>query len=353
MNDRVTRELTPNMEVMNASSPLRSRLICALENAEVLEEDGRAVLHVAEKGAGKLRFLLDTDADLYSLLCCTDQDILRRTFEVHLTSEELGTMPRALIGPTVLLPQGTAELPAQDGAVFGLKVNDHNDTVPPGLDEVHMHLQSGEDLLEDWPVYDAPLVVTVDLDAPGVLDILSPFAHGMGSGRYPVRELRLRVDPRVYLTRGQRPPFLSEILEAVAVAVGCDPISLMRELALRGRLMPRGMRRHLVPDPAFVTWTFRSHRLRGLVPVTDHFPVPKRASHAEILRGTPESERERLLSYLSLLEDTAPRARAFEKRDLFAISVHFLDNPELPLPSPHGGITVWDKEELRPLFPSD
>ena len=340
------------MEVMNASSPLRTRLICTLDNAEVLEEDGRAVLHVVEKGAGKLRFLLDTDADLYSLLCCTEQDILRRSFEVHLGSAPMGSMPRALIGPTVLLPQGTAELPVQEGAVFGLKVNDQNDPVPPGLDEVHMHFQSCDDLLEEWPVYDAPLVVTVDLDAPGVLDILSPFAHGMGSGRYPVRELRLRVDPRVYLTRGQRPPFLSEILEAIAVAVGCDPISLMRELALRGRLMPRGMRRHLVPDPAFVTWTFRSHRVRGLVPVTDHFPVPKRASHAEILRGTPDSERERLLSYLSLLEDAEPRARAFEKRDLFAISVHFLDNPELPLPSPHGGITMWDKDELHPLVPT-
>jgi len=341
------------MEVVNASSPLRSRLICALDNAEVLEEDGRAVLHILGNKNRKLRFLLDPDADLYSLLCCTGQDVLRRTFEVHLSSVPKEPLPRALIGPMLLLPKGTPQVPACEGAIFGLKISGDTDAVPPGLNEVHMHFQTGEDFLEEWPVLDTPLVVTVDLDAPDVIDVLTPFLHQMGTGRNPVRELRLRVDPRVYLTRGQRPPFLSEVLEAVAAAVGCDPISLMRELALRGRLMPRGMRRHLVPDPAFVTWTFRSHRVRGLVPVTDHFPVPKRASHAEILRGTPESERERLLAYLSLLEDTSPRLRALEKRDLFAVSVNFLDNPELPLPSPHGGITCWDDEQLRSLDTSD
>jgi len=351
MVDRVTRELSRNVLVLRDGGPMRTRLICALDEADVYEEDGRAVLRTRTDETSRLRYLLDPDADLYSLLCCTEQSILKRSFEVHLPSMPSEPLARELIGPTLVVPIDEYKPLDRDDISLAVRVSSDDCEIPEGVSEVHCTLPSNGEMAESWPSTKVPVVAVLPLNTSQAGDALTPTMHAMGTGRIPFRELRVRVSPRAYLERGQRPPFLSEVIEAVAAAAGCDTVSLMRELALRGRLMEKGIRRHLVPDPAFVTWIFRGHRVRGLVPATDHFPVPKRSSRREILRGTPESERDRLLSYLGLLEDTVCRAQSLAQRDLFAVSVHFLDNPDVPLPSPHGGITSWTGSELVSFGP--
>jgi len=193
------------------------------------------------------------------------------------------------------------------------------------------------------------MVMVMDLSHQATMDLLPQLAHGMGTGRYPVREIRLRVDPVKFKAADRRTPFLSEVVGAIANSVGCSSHQLCREMALRQRMVPRGLRRHLLPDPYFVTWTFRAHASRGLLPATDHFPVPRRPSRQEILRGTPESERPRLLEYLALLEDPQPRGLAIAERDLFAVSVHYLPNTDLLLLPDHGGIVRLDGDNLVPL----
>jgi hypothetical protein len=180
-------------------------------------------------------------------------------------------------------------------------------------------------------------------------EILPELMHAMGSGRCPLRELRLRVEPNLFQAQNRRPPFLSEVVELVSSASGVSPVSLSRDLALRHRMLSRGMRRHLIPEPYFVTWLFRGHKFRGLISITDQFPIPRRASRQEIMRGTPESERDRLIMFLSLMDDTSPRLTALAERDFFAVSVHFLPNLGIPILPNHGGISAWDGEQLVPL----
>jgi hypothetical protein len=347
MSDRVTRELTPYLEIMKGPSPIRTRVLCQFEDAEVLEENGRAILKTHAKKGDAIRFLLDPDADFYALLCGTSRASLERAFEAHV--EQLDEVPEELEGLTLVTADAGVDVSAERNFRVAFKVPPGAKDVSRGADEVHVCLKPDTDPPAEWPDVDVPLALVVRLDDPTGLSVLSPVAHGMGTGRIPVREIRIRINPSVYLAKKRRSPFLSEMTEAIASVVGCDPVSLMREMALRGRLAEKGMRRHLLPDPAFVTFVFRGHRVRGLVAATDHFPVPRRASRQEILRGTPASERERLIQYLNLVEDTRPRLQAFEHSDLFAISVHFLPNPEVPLPSPHGGITRWTGKELLPL----
>jgi|GEM_PF-5232635 hypothetical protein len=346
MVDRVTRELSQNVLVLRDGGPMRTRLICALEEADVYEEDGRAVLRTRTEGSPRLRYLLDPDADLYSLLCCTEQSILRRPFEIHMPAMPSEPLSREFVGPTLVVPIDAYEPMGRDDITVAVQMPSEDIAIPEGVSEVHVELPTNGEMPECWPSTSIPIVAILPLNTSLAGDALTPIMHAMGTGRIPFRELRVRVSPRAYLEREQRPPFLSEVIEVVASAAGCDTVSLMRELALRGRLMEKGIRRHLVPDPAFVTWVFRGHRVRGLVPATDHFPVPRRSSRREILRGTPESERDRLLSYLGLLEDTTCRAQSLAQRNLFAVSVHFMDNPDVPLPSPHGGITSWTGGEL-------
>ncbi|MFT7623985.1 MAG: hypothetical protein ACI9WU_003171, partial [Myxococcota bacterium] len=272
---------------------------------------------------------------------------LTRCFEVHADVADLqGELPRALHGTTVVVPWESGPLPTLDGADIAVSVPTGVPAVPVGAAEVHVMLR--DEIPESWPT-GAPVCGVLPVDKPSSTDILPELMHGMGTGRIPVRELRLRIDPRVYQRKDRRPPFLSEVVEAVASAIGCSDTQLARELALRGRLAKLGPRRHLLPDPYFITWILRGHRTRGLVPTTDHFPLPRRVSRRELLRGTPETEHPRLLAYLSLLEDSKPRLQALAERDLFAVSVHFMANPDLPLFPNHGGIGEWKDGRLIPL----
>jgi hypothetical protein len=67
------------------------------------------------------------------------------------------------------------------------------------------------------------------------------------------------------------------------------------------------------------------------------------------LRGTPETEHDRLLSYLALIEDPRSRLQVFEERGLFVVSIHFRPNPGVSLQPEHGGIVELPGGELRPL----
>lgn len=350
MADRITREVTPFVLVLDGSAgTTRTRLLHAIDGGEILDEDGRAVLKTRSADGRPKRILLDPDADLYGLVSGTEADLLRRPFEVHV-SEAFGPggVPHELRGVTLVVPEHLAPtLP--EGTVFAIDAPAGTQRVAANAAEAHVRLPAGDVVLEVWPDPPPPAMAVLPLGRPEATEQLSQLLHGMGSGRIPVRELRLRIDPRAYQLRERRPPFISEVIEGVASAVGCGTTSLVRELALRQRLLERGLRRHLMPDPFFVTWTFRGHKTRGLVPATDQFPVPRRPSRQEILRGTPESERERLIAYLALLEDPRPRLAALEARDLFAVSVHFLPNPDLPIVPQHGGIMRWVGGRLAPL----
>lgn len=349
MTDRITREVTPFVEVILGPQPPRSRLLLQTETGAIFEEDGRAVFKIPLPTGAPARVLLDPDADLYELVLGTEVDRLRESFEVHLPSAPMGLLPRELRGLTLVCPLAGPVGPTCEDAFVSIEVPEGVEAVPRSADEIQLVLSGKEELPDVWPQTDAPIVAVVLLGRPEAMEVLPQLMHAMGSGRVPVREVRLRIDPRAFQVRDLRPPFLSEVVEAVAAAAGCSGTQLARELALRARLTRHGMQRHLVPDPYFCSWAFRGDRIRGLVPATDHFPVPRRASRREILRGTPESEHERLLAYLGLLEDPAPRGKALAARDLFAVSVHFLPNPEIPLLPNHGGISRWNGYSLTSL----
>ena len=349
-SDRITREVTPFVEVVQGVQPVRARVLLHTEVGAIHDDDGRAIYTIPSPLGHPTRVLLDPDADLYELVLGTDRELLRERFEVHLPALPRGPVPRELRGRTLVLKNPAGSLPHLPDACFAAEIPEGHSFVPKtGVAEVHVVLSGSEELPTVWPETQAPVVAVLDLSHPDATEVLPQLMHAMGSGRCPVRELRLRVDPQVFQSRGLRAPFMSEVVEAIASGSGCTTTQLARELALRQRMVPRGLCRHLLPDPYFSTWTFRGHRTRGLVPATDHFPVPQRASRREIMRGTPESEHERLIAYLSLLGDSSPRAQALQDRHLFAVSLHFLPNPDVPLYPNHGGIGVWNGIELTPL----
>ena len=342
-DERITREVTPYVEVLSGFEPLRQRRLRELSVGDVFEEAGRAILKTASGPLGQpQRVLLDPDADLYMLVSGTEPSLLEQYFEVQLDSVPAGPIPRPLRGLTLVLPF-TGEVPPPDPDVaWAVPVPSGTRDVPDGLSEVHVLLDPRAGLPEHWPDPSPPLLGVLPLGAPEATELLPPILHAMGTGRIPLRELRLRIDHVGYRARNRRAPFLSEVEEGVAAAAGCSSASLRRELALRQRLLGLGLRRHLLPDPFFVTWLFRGHRSRGLVSATDRFPVPRRASRQEVLRGTPEEDRPRLLAYLSLLDAPGSRLQALADRDLFAVSIHMLPNPDLRIPPDHGGIGRWD-----------
>ncbi|MFT5430401.1 MAG: hypothetical protein ACI9OJ_001075 [Myxococcota bacterium] len=341
MSDRITREVTPFVEVLAGGGSQRTRTLLSAPTGDVLEEDGRVLLRVPGPRGRPQRILIDPDADLFEFVLGTEVERLRGVFEIHLR-EALSEVPAHLHGATfIVAPEQFAAMSALSPRV-GVRIDSPEVELPDGPVEVHYHLPQSGPLPTTWPKSNTPICVVVPLANPEAVEALPQLLFGMGSGQVPARELRLTLDPRAFQVRDRRAPFLSEVVEAVASAAGCAHSQLVREMALRQRMVSRGVRRHLLPDPYLTTWTFRPHSALGLVPATDQFPVPRRSSRREILRGTPESEHERLLQYLSLLEDSAPRASALAQRDLFAVSVHFLANPDLPLTPNHGGICRFE-----------
>jgi len=350
LSDRITREVTPFVEVLAATQADRTRLIQRFtDGAAIFEEDGRMVLHQPSRGGHFKRILLDPDADIYSLAITPQPDLLSGSFETHLPEVPEGDLPRALHGRTLVVPHQGIMAPTSSDANFAVSVLAEARHVPANASEIHMDLSACTDLPDIWPEAPPPICAIVRLGRDASSDLLSQVMLAMGTGRVPVRELRVRIDPRQFQVKNRRSPFLSEVVELITAASGVSVVSLSRELALRRRLLELGMRRHLIPDPYFVTWLFRGNRSRGLVSATDNFPIPRRASRREILRGTPDSEHGRLQEYLSLMEDTKPRLQALAERDLYAVSVHFLPNPDLPLMPNHGGITQMINDELAPL----
>ena len=349
VEDRTTRELTPLVEVVGPPTSLHGRLILQTEAGAIFEEDGRVVFKMPTASGRPVRILVDPDVDLYELIVGTDQSLLDRCFEVHVPGMFGGDLPRPLQGATRVVPPDGTTVPVFEGQRLAIEVPAGTEQVPSTISEVHVMLTDSEAIPTVWPRTEVPIVAIVPISGPESADVLPQLMHGMGTGRCPVRELRLRINPRVFQVKDRRAPFMSEVVEAVAAGVGCSTTQLAREMALRNRLLGRGIRRHMLPDPFFTTWIFRGHRSRGLVPATDHFPVPRRASRQEILRGTPESEHERLLAYLSLLEASASRLDALQERKRFAVSVHFLPNPDLPIFPNHGGIGRWDWRQLQSL----
>lgn len=347
MVDRITREVTPFVEVVAGAGGERTRTLLRAPTGDVIEEDGRVLLRVSGPRGRPQRILVDPDADLFEFVLGTDTDLLHGVFEIHLDST-LGELPDHLRGATLIAPvdqwAGLRELTPRVGVRLTADQVGAVE-IPPDAAEVHYHLPQTGEVPTRWPDFAGPVCAVAPLANPAVIEALPQLLHGMGGGRVPLRELRLVLDPRAFQVRDRRAPFLSEVVEAVAAACGCAVNQLAREMALRQRMVPRGLRRHLLPDPYFTTWTFRAHPTRGLVPATDHFPVPRRSSRREILRGTPESEHERLLQYLGLLEDLSTRGAALAARDLFAVSVHFYANPDLPLRPNHGGICRLDASE--------
>lgn len=338
------------VEIVGSPLSVRSQLLLQNESGAIFDEEGRAVFKMPGPVGRPIRILLDPDADLYRLALGTEPDLLRRCFEVHLPAPPSGPLPYDLRGMTLVSPCAEgARLPAYPDLHLAAAVPQGTVSAPLGSGEVHVEITDPEKLPDSWPSDGGPLLGVLPLSKPGSTDLLPELTHGMGTGKFPFRELRLRVRPQHYQLNQRRPPFLSEVVEAVATAVGCSTNQLARELALRGRMVKRGLRRHLLPDPYFVTWVFRAHQSRGLVPATRNFPIPRRGSRQEMLRGTPESEHQRLFSYLGLLEDSQPRLLALAERDLFAVSVHYLPNPDLPLFPDHGGIARWDGSSLTPL----
>ena len=338
------------LDILEDAGPPRSRLLLQTDHGSIHEEDGRAVFQFPGPTRRALRVLMDPDGDLVELLVGTDDELLKRYFEVHLRKPPTPEQVRLLRGMTLVIPHRTgADIPVTADVNLAVNVPLGAQTVPLNVAEVHMTMAEPYTIPSAWPEPSPPILVNLPLSSAAAADVLPELLHGMGAGRLPIRELRLRINPRAYQHRGRRTPFLSEVVEAVGAAVGCSAAQLAREQALRQRLIPLGLRRHLLPDPFFVTWLFRGHRTHGLVPATKHFPVPSRGSRREILRGTPESERERLLAYLSLMEDSAPRLQALAERNLFAVSAHILPNPDLPLFPEHGGIVRDDGRKLVAL----
>ena len=334
MGDRITRELTPFVEVLRGPGARKPRLLRAAASGDIYDEDGRAVLRVRGGPAGGQRLLLDADAPLWDSLLATDPEWLELPFEVHLDHRP-DVLPEVLTGRTLVVSRDDAVAPLVDAHLaVALAVGA---PVPAGAREVHLELGDATEV----PALPVPTLAWQSYARPDIEEQLPALLHGMGTGRVAARELRLRVDPLAFQERGRRPPFLSEVIETIANALAVPVPQLTRELAFRARLLETGIRRHLLPDPYLVTLTFRGHRSRGLVPATTLFSLPSRGSRKEVLRGTPESEHEHLGEYLEFLEDPGPRLLALATRELFAVSIHVLPNPDVPLVPNHGGIARW------------
>jgi hypothetical protein len=349
MSDRITREVTPFVEVLKDPAGRKPRLLRSADYGEIVEEDGRAVLRVVTPGGKETqRLLLDPDGLLWQSLLASPVDWLERAFEVHLEAAPKGPV-EALAGRTWVLPEASAGLRLDGGQNAVVIAVPASGAPPPTLSEhvseVHFRLEPGA----LPPSVRVPAIGCLDFARPEVVDELPTLLHAMGSGRVGLREVRIRVEPLHYHGRGRRPPFLSEVIDAVASAIGVPAQQLTRELAFRTRLSDLGIRRHLVPEPFFTTFTFRGHRTRGLVPATTLFSLPKRGSRRDVLRGTPESEHDRLVDYLGLLEDPTPRLTALAARGLFAVSIHVLPNPDVPITPNHGGIARWVHGEIVAL----
>ncbi|HIA03830.1 MAG TPA: hypothetical protein EYN06_06840 [Myxococcales bacterium] len=349
MSDRITREVTPFVEVLEATRGARCRLVRQYDNCAAFEEDGRMVLHVPGTAGRIKRLLLDPDSDLYQFVCGAEPEHLKSSFEIHLDKLPKGELPRILHGHTLVISHQGVLAPECEDAEIAVRSSLDQSRVPTNAAEVHLDLTHLKEMPSRWPSPSPPMLGEISLGRAESTEILPELMHAMGSGRCPLRELRLRVEPSLFQAKNRRSPFLSEVVELISSASGVSPVSLSRDLALRHRLLSHGMRRHLVPEPYFVTWLFRGHNSRGLISVTDQFPIPRRPSRKEILRGTPESEHDRLLKFLSLLDDTSPRLSAFAERGFFAVSVHFLPNKGLAIRPNHGGITYWDGQNLVPL----
>ncbi len=327
--DRITREVTPCVEVLLGSERRRPRQLRHDPAGELAIDEGRATLTHLDRQ----RILLDPDGTLYEALLSTPPEWLESVFEVH--AEPGQDVPAAT---AVVTPDGSL-------GEAGFRVASGS----PGRTADAMLVEVGRSAPPTQLALPATGVLAFhDLDAVEQLPVL---LHGMGTGRVALRELRIRVDPLAFQGLGRRPPFVSEVLEAVADALGVPSAQLGRELLFRQRLggSSLNIRRHLLPDPYHAAFTLRPHRTRGLLPATTLFPLPQRGSRRELMRGTPESEHERLLAYLELLEDPAPRLVAAARRDLFLVSLHFLPNPDIPLRPLHGGIARWRDGVAIPL----
>lgn len=354
MTERVTRPVTPFVEVVQGSAAERVELIRQTDAGDLVVDDGRVLLRVgAAEGQRATRILLDPDADVYGYLARTDPAELRPVFEAHLKGPVDGLLSTRLQGLTVVLPWQTGEaIPHWPNVYLALAVDGTAGptSVPPHVSEVQLLLSDNGCAPESLPDPGVPVVAVLPLRRPESVEALPPLLHGMGTGRLPIREVRLRIDPRFYQLSDRRAPFCSEVLEAIASATGCGTGQLVRELAFRERVLHRGSSRHLRADPYFVTWLFRGHPTRGLVPAASRFPVPDRASRREILKTAPESEHESLVAYLDMLESPENRLAAFAARGLFSVSVHYMPNPDLPLRPQHGGIVRVDGDDFEPLM---
>ncbi|MBT9560311.1 MAG: hypothetical protein IV100_30070 [Myxococcales bacterium] len=339
--DRVTREVTPFVEVHRDPSAHHPRILRSTEAGEVVEEDGRVVYRVRNAAGprGYDRILLDSDGPFYETLMKGEPDALTRPFEIHV--EDVSTLPAGpfgapFAGATMVVGADHVDGLTGRGATIAVRARE-GVPFPRGADEAHFEIVTPDDAPS---VLAVPGLGRMAFDHPAASEHLPTLLHGMGTGRRALRELRLVVNPVAYQSRGRRPPFASEVVEAVASALGVPTAQLTREIVFRERLSALGLRRHLMPDPHFLTFTFRGHRTRGLVPATTLFSLPSRGSRREVLRGTPEAEHDRLLGYLALLEDPRSRLQAFEERALFAVSIHFRPNSDVPLFPDHGGIVT-------------
>ena len=353
MTDRVTRPVTPFVEIVSGSPHDRVECIRRTGAGDVVIDDGRVLLRIGSQGSGHTtRILLDPDADLYGYLARTAPADLRSVFEVHLSKKDEGLLPSHVRGLTVVLPwQSGQAIPNWPDVSLALsaEASELPTAVPAHVSEVQITISDTEQLPEQLAAVGVPVVVILPLHRYNSVDALPPLFHGMGTGRFKIREIRLRIDPRSYQIRDRRAPFCSEVAEAIASAAGCNTGHLARELAFRERVMHRGCVRHLRSDPYFVTWLFQGHPTRGLVPAAANFPVPRRASRRELLRAAPDSEHQRLVAYLDLLESPESRLCALAERNLYAVSVHYLPNPDLPLRPEHGGIVRTEADGFQPL----
>ena len=265
------------MEVIQGTGADRVEVLRQTDIGDLVVDDGRVVLRIgAAEGRPSTRILLDPDADLYGYLARTEPSVLRPIFEAHLNEAIPGLLPTSLQGLTLALPwrPGMAIPNWPDVYLALVSTNTEGpDTVPSHVSEVHLTLPddgSAPDQLVDPGV---PVVAILPLRRPESVEALPQLLHGMGTGRLPIREVRLRIDPRFYQVRDRRAPFCSEVVEAVASATGCSTGQLVRELAFRERVLTRSCVRHLHADPYFVTWLFRGH-LKRLTPAAAKFPVP-------------------------------------------------------------------------------
>ena len=353
MADRVTRPVTPFVEIIHGEPTNRVEVIRKIEAGDIVAVDGRIVLRLnAIGGAPHTRILLDPDSDFYGYIARSEPADLRAIFEVHLKERWHGLLPAQVRGLTVVVPwAGGGEIPHWPDVSLALAVTDEwpATALPNHVSEVHVTLPGDQRDTPDLSQFQRPVAAILPLHRADSFEVLPRLLHGMGTGRLDIRELRLRIDPRSYQVRDRRSPFCSEVAEAIATAAGCNTGQLTRELAFRERVLHRGSVRHFRPDPYFVTWLFRGHPTKGLVPAANGFPVPRRASRRELLRTAPESEHERILAYLELMESHGSRLQALENRELYAVSVHYLPNPDLPIRPEHGGIVVMDKTDFVPL----